>query len=430
MGDENPIRSLGDYFKLSHEGYMNTIELPERNNEVPLRSTPSGWCKMDAHSMEFGLRIQANILTRSISTWEDLTTRFLAQFFPSRRTTKLRNDILMFQQHQRESLSEAWTRFMDLLQKVPHHGIYLWLQVQIFYDHIDQHLKRTIDYAAGGRLRKISEAFKGLVMNFILEQEEMVKQLKEYIEVIGNEFMQLSLKVVEKLKEFLATHGLVREFFDSINTDPFTGPQWANLFQIHEPVYHELVREFFASFEFKSTSCRYNSAHVGVSFRIGGETRNMSLLDWNGGMVLTMRFWLSIGDGEFVVGGTAVKKLRDLKVSVEPRAHIFIKKSLIAMNVMLDLGRGACCWPTTRTVEEDNEVEEAANEEAGGSAKVYRNMNHGDWQVRQARKQENFSWKTNVKFSQFVETASENSATPSGFSNDRVIFDEKKLGSS
>ncbi|GJR09860.1 zinc finger, CCHC-type containing protein [Tanacetum coccineum] len=43
----------------------------------------------------------------SITTWEDLTTRFLAQFFPPGRTVKLRNDILMFQQHQGESLSKA-----------------------------------------------------------------------------------------------------------------------------------------------------------------------------------------------------------------------------------------------------------------------------------------------------------------------------------
>ncbi|GJT95806.1 retrotransposon ORF1 [Tanacetum coccineum] len=64
----------------------------------------------------------------SILTWEDHTTRFLAQFFPLGRTAKLRNDILTFQQHQRESLSEAWTRFKDLLQKVPHRGIDLWLQ--------------------------------------------------------------------------------------------------------------------------------------------------------------------------------------------------------------------------------------------------------------------------------------------------------------
>nr|GEZ75790.1 zinc finger, CCHC-type [Tanacetum cinerariifolium] len=87
-----------------------------------------GWCKMDAHSTNFGgknahtvilisLRDQAsNWLERlpvgSISIWENLTTRFLAQFFPSGRTAKLRNDILMFQQHQGESFSEAWTRKM------------------------------------------------------------------------------------------------------------------------------------------------------------------------------------------------------------------------------------------------------------------------------------------------------------------------------
>ncbi|GJR36950.1 putative reverse transcriptase domain-containing protein [Tanacetum coccineum] len=37
MGDENPICNLGDYSKPSHEGYMNTIELPVGNNVIPLR---------------------------------------------------------------------------------------------------------------------------------------------------------------------------------------------------------------------------------------------------------------------------------------------------------------------------------------------------------------------------------------------------------
>ncbi|GJR63238.1 hypothetical protein Tco_1505400 [Tanacetum coccineum] len=38
MRDENPICTLGDYSKPSHEGYKNTIELPVGNNVVPLRS--------------------------------------------------------------------------------------------------------------------------------------------------------------------------------------------------------------------------------------------------------------------------------------------------------------------------------------------------------------------------------------------------------
>ncbi|GKD12007.1 hypothetical protein Tco_1196414 [Tanacetum coccineum] len=37
MGDTNPISTLGDYSKPSHEGYRNTIELPAGNNVLPLR---------------------------------------------------------------------------------------------------------------------------------------------------------------------------------------------------------------------------------------------------------------------------------------------------------------------------------------------------------------------------------------------------------
>ncbi|GJU25462.1 hypothetical protein Tco_1164083, partial [Tanacetum coccineum] len=62
----------------------------------------------------------------------------------------------MFLQHHGESLSEAWTRFKDLLQKVPHHGIDLWLQVQIFYDHVNPVTGRTIDQSAGGKLRDLN----------------------------------------------------------------------------------------------------------------------------------------------------------------------------------------------------------------------------------------------------------------------------------
>ncbi|GJU36643.1 hypothetical protein Tco_1184997 [Tanacetum coccineum] len=37
IGDENHIRTLGDYSKPIHEGYRNSIELPAGNNVVPLR---------------------------------------------------------------------------------------------------------------------------------------------------------------------------------------------------------------------------------------------------------------------------------------------------------------------------------------------------------------------------------------------------------
>ncbi|GJY90817.1 zinc finger, CCHC-type containing protein [Tanacetum coccineum] len=151
MGDANPFRTLGDYSKPSHEGYRNTIELPSEDPNQHLKNFLKLVDSLDLDGenrertrlrlFQFSLRDQAsNWLERfpagSITTWEDLTTRFLAQFFPPGRTAKLRNDNLMFQQHQGESLLEAWTRFNYLLQKVPHHDIDLWLQVQIFYDHV------------------------------------------------------------------------------------------------------------------------------------------------------------------------------------------------------------------------------------------------------------------------------------------------------
>ncbi|GJU93957.1 zinc finger, CCHC-type containing protein [Tanacetum coccineum] len=170
MGDENPIRTLGDYSKPSHEGYKNTIELLEENNVDPNQHLKDFLKLVDSLDLDvvsrermrlrlfqFSLRDQAiNWLERlpigSNSTWEDLTTRFLAQFFPMGRTTKLRNDILMFQQHQGESLSEALTHFKDLLQKVPHHCIDLWLQFHILYDHVNLATSRTINQSADGKL--------------------------------------------------------------------------------------------------------------------------------------------------------------------------------------------------------------------------------------------------------------------------------------
>ncbi|GJU50173.1 MAK10-like protein [Tanacetum coccineum] len=160
MRDENLIRTLGDYSKPSHEGDKNTIELPIGNNVVPLRSDtirlvqnrcsfhglrskdPNQHLKdflklvdsldLDGENRErtclclfqFSLHDKASnwlerLPTGSITTWEDLTTRFLAQFFLTGRATKLCNDILMFQQHHGESLSEAWTHFKDILQKSP-----------------------------------------------------------------------------------------------------------------------------------------------------------------------------------------------------------------------------------------------------------------------------------------------------------------------
>ncbi|GJR83972.1 zinc finger, CCHC-type containing protein [Tanacetum coccineum] len=138
MGDENSNRNrtLGDYSRPSHEGYRKVIKLPEGAKVSPLRSDTirlvQNGCAFHGLMSEdpiqhlkdflkivdsidlngatrnttrlrlfcFTLRDQAiNWLDRlpagSISTWDDLPTRFLAQFFLPKRTAKYRNDILI-----------------------------------------------------------------------------------------------------------------------------------------------------------------------------------------------------------------------------------------------------------------------------------------------------------------------------------------------
>ncbi|GKE42041.1 zinc finger, CCHC-type containing protein, partial [Tanacetum coccineum] len=144
LRSQDPNQHLKNFLKL-----VDSLDLDGENKERTRLSL-----------FQFSLRDQASnclerLLTGSITTWEDLTTRFLAQFFPPGRTAKLRNDIMLFQQHHEESLSEVGNRFKDLLQKVPHHGIDRWLQIQFFYDHVSFHLKCEIDRAACGKLRKL-----------------------------------------------------------------------------------------------------------------------------------------------------------------------------------------------------------------------------------------------------------------------------------
>ncbi|GJU69111.1 zinc finger, CCHC-type containing protein [Tanacetum coccineum] len=145
-----------NHSKDSLDAYRELLRLIDEGWVEPYGHNPSVWIRRIDPLTLLKLWYASNWLerlpVRSISTWEDLTTRFLAQFFPSGRTTKLRNDILMFQQHQGEYIFEAWAHFKNLLQKVPHHGIDLWLQVQIFYDHVNPATRRTIDQSADGKL--------------------------------------------------------------------------------------------------------------------------------------------------------------------------------------------------------------------------------------------------------------------------------------
>ncbi|GJX32997.1 hypothetical protein Tco_0242852 [Tanacetum coccineum] len=144
MGDENTIRTFEDYSKPSYEGYRNTIELHVRNNVTPLRSDT-------IRSLEY----------------ENPDIEQLLGVMECKVDTLMKEAISLMEKS--ESLFGMTSNTVYQLPSEPSR----------------------------------QEEFKNLVMNFILDQEEKVKQLEEYMGVIGSDFMKLSLEVVGKLKAFL-----------------------------------------------------------------------------------------------------------------------------------------------------------------------------------------------------------------------------------
>nr|GEV32908.1 hypothetical protein [Tanacetum cinerariifolium] len=75
-GDKNPICTLKDYSKPSHEGYRNTIELPVGNNVVPLRSdtiwlVQNGCSFHGLRSKDFAKPVKAIALPQDVPSTSD-----------------------------------------------------------------------------------------------------------------------------------------------------------------------------------------------------------------------------------------------------------------------------------------------------------------------------------------------------------------------
>nr|GEV98245.1 reverse transcriptase domain-containing protein [Tanacetum cinerariifolium] len=85
---------------------------------------------------------------RSITTWDDLVSKFINES----RTTNLRNEISNFQQKFDESFHEAWERYKDLLCACPHHGFTELHQLDTFYNTLNPADQDSLNATAGGNL--------------------------------------------------------------------------------------------------------------------------------------------------------------------------------------------------------------------------------------------------------------------------------------
>ncbi|GJR28136.1 hypothetical protein Tco_1104368 [Tanacetum coccineum] len=84
-----------------------------------------------------------------------------------------------------QSLFKAWTYFKDLLQKVPYHRIDLWLQVQVFYDHVNPVIRQTINQSFGGKIhdRNAKESW-ALLEDLTLFDNKSWNDLRDFAKLV------------------------------------------------------------------------------------------------------------------------------------------------------------------------------------------------------------------------------------------------------
>ncbi|GKE64686.1 hypothetical protein Tco_1518847, partial [Tanacetum coccineum] len=81
----------------------------------------------------------------SITTWEDLKTKFLSKYCPPTRTSKKMEEIKNFQQEPDETLYQTWELFKELLMKCPQHYLTEMQEVILFYNGLEISTRKILD---------------------------------------------------------------------------------------------------------------------------------------------------------------------------------------------------------------------------------------------------------------------------------------------
>ncbi|GJR60635.1 hypothetical protein Tco_1502797 [Tanacetum coccineum] len=215
-GKRNPRRTLEDYSKPSHKGYRNTIEIPDGNNVVPLRFDTirlvQNGCSF--HGLRFedpNQHLKAFLkLVDSLDLNGDNKERTRMRLFQFSFEIKLAISLSVSPWD--PSLLGRISLIVSLLNSFHREGLLNFITISCCSNNTKDAISLTgksgdLCGLTSNTMRQLplepsyQKEFEGLVTNFILDQEEKVRQLEEYMCVIGIDFMQLSSEVVEKLKE-------------------------------------------------------------------------------------------------------------------------------------------------------------------------------------------------------------------------------------
>ncbi|KAI4299939.1 hypothetical protein L6164_033359 [Bauhinia variegata] len=143
----------------------------------------------------------------SLDTWDSLTQKFLTKYFPPSKTTKLRTEIVNFNQFDRESLYDAWKRFKELLKKCPHYGMQDWLVLQVFYGGLSTNTKTVVDVTVGGAFlnKDYAKAYE-LLEEVTTNASDWNSRRDNDKKVVGIQDTNAIAKLSSKLDQVLSLH--------------------------------------------------------------------------------------------------------------------------------------------------------------------------------------------------------------------------------
>ncbi|XP_070007544.1 uncharacterized protein [Nicotiana sylvestris] len=162
----------------------------------------------------------------SITTWDQMTQKFLNKYFSPAKTTKLRQDISNFLQIDTESVYQTWERLKTMLRKCLHHDIPEHMQLYIFYLGLKPSYRNVIDAVAGGSimgktteeamqlLNKISEnAIQWTSEHVIIKKAATVNQVD-----VSNTLTQQIVSLAQKFESFQNFNGAMKMELKTLKT--------------------------------------------------------------------------------------------------------------------------------------------------------------------------------------------------------------------
>ncbi|CAA7016000.1 unnamed protein product [Microthlaspi erraticum] len=166
LPSEDPIDHLDEFDRLCDLTKINGVS----EDAIKLRLFPMSLADK-AHQWEKSLP------HGTITTWDECKKAFLAKFFSTGRTAKLRSEISSFIQRNNETFAEAWERFKGYTSQCPHHGSTMSHCSLLFIEMLARY-REMLDTASNGNFlnQDVDDGWQ-LVGNIANSMEAMEKSM-------------------------------------------------------------------------------------------------------------------------------------------------------------------------------------------------------------------------------------------------------------